>query len=515
MGQQVSIIGLPRNLRMDAWWFSADLDVEFPKPPHKEKTETSGGHVAGGIAAAALVMLADWLFWGENLGLSLAIFAMALAGVAYFVQTRRRTRLDGVKAAGIMLLVVLPIIEKVQFLSVMSLLLGLIGFAVWLASDRLLGWLQNAVAMGRFTFLGPLFFLRDAWIGYDGVTITNETKRTVLTTAYSWVLPVSIGSIFLMLLMSANPFLDDWVSDFFSLDKFGLVLFKRVLFWTGMLSVIWPFLHLAPFAVKAISHKPISIRTLQDTSIFNAASVRNSLLLFNAMFAIQILTDGLFLWGGTALPDGMSYASYAHRGAYPLIVTALLAGVFAVITQKYTSDRLIRWMMFLWIGQNLMLVFAAMFRLKIYIDAYALTYMRVAAFIWMGLVFVGLALIITQIARKYSVGWLMKTNFEVFACVLYACCFINFAGSIATYNILHLKDNSDRYYVCSLGPQALPAIAKYNLSSDEPFPCGRSTSRMRIYEGWKDWGFRDWRLTRYLDEIDLAGDPDGADYINR
>ena len=44
---------------------------------------------------------------------------------------------------------------------------------------------------------------------------------------------------------------------------------------------------------------------------------------FNALFAVQSVSDLAYLWGGMRLPEGLSYADYAHRGAYPLIVTAL------------------------------------------------------------------------------------------------------------------------------------------------------------------------------------------------
>ena len=64
--------------------------------------------------------------------------------------------------------------------------------------------------------------------------------------------------------------------------------------------------------------------------VMNETSVRNALLMFNVMFALQTGLDLAIVSGGAALPEGLSYASYAHRGAYPLVVTALLAGVFAI-----------------------------------------------------------------------------------------------------------------------------------------------------------------------------------------
>jgi hypothetical protein len=59
-----------------------------------------------------------------------------------------------------------------------------------------------------------------------------------------------------------------------------------------------------------------------------------SLILFNALFALQSALDLVYLWGGATLPDGMTYADYAHRGAYPLIATALLAASFALIAMR-------------------------------------------------------------------------------------------------------------------------------------------------------------------------------------
>ena len=41
--------------------------------------------------ALALAALADWLFYGEPIGLSLALFVMVMAGVSVLVNTPDRT----------------------------------------------------------------------------------------------------------------------------------------------------------------------------------------------------------------------------------------------------------------------------------------------------------------------------------------------------------------------------------------------------------------------------------------
>ncbi|QQS57131.1 MAG: DUF4173 domain-containing protein [Alphaproteobacteria bacterium] len=60
---------------------------------------------------------------------------------------------------------------------------------------------------------------------------------------------------------------------------------------------------------------------------FTKEAVLRSLVIFNLMFACQTVLDMNYLWAGMDLPKGITYARYAQQGAYPLIVTALLAAV--------------------------------------------------------------------------------------------------------------------------------------------------------------------------------------------
>ena len=98
----------------------------------------------------------------------------------------------------------------------------------------------------------------------------------------------------------------------------------------------------------------------------------------------------VYLWGNATLPADISYASYAHHGAYPLIVTALLAAGFVLAAMKpggpAEQSRVIRPLVYLWVAQNVLLVASSILRLDLYVQIYLLTYWRVAAFIWMLLV---------------------------------------------------------------------------------------------------------------------------------
>jgi hypothetical protein len=217
----------------------------------------------------------------------------------------------------------------------------------------------------------------------------------------------------------------------------------------------------------------------------------------------------------------MTHAHYAHRGAYPLIATALLAAGFVLIAMRpggpAEQSRLIRPLVLAWIGQNILLVVSSIFRLDLYVAAYSLTYLRLAAFIWMGLVAVGLLLMLTQIKLKKPNTWLITANAISLALVLYGCCFINAPRLVASYNVEHSREANgtgpwlDKSYLRSLGPEILPVL--------EPLlpkiPTLQSTvsqlradlnvceHRRRRSENWRAMDFRTWRLQRYL-----ANNPD-------
>jgi hypothetical protein len=97
-----------------------------------------------------------------------------------------------------------------------------------------------------------------------------------------------------------------------------------------------------------------------------------------------------------------------------LIVTALLAAGFVLAALRPGSatanDPLIRRLVYAWVAQNIVLVISSILRLDLYVGIYSLTYWRIAAFVWMGLVAAGLALIIARIALAKSSLWLLTAN---------------------------------------------------------------------------------------------------------
>ncbi|MET2830071.1 DUF4153 domain-containing protein [Mesorhizobium shangrilense] len=483
-------------------------------------------------AAVLLVVLADFLFYGQPAGITVFLFAILIAGAVVAVHPAAFSDGRVWLRPGALFVALLPLVENVSPLSVSIALVAMAIFALSLAGrlrDRIA---RIAGQVALFLLAAPFRFIRD-FIRWRKAARRIGQRRIRFATFAVWVMPLTLGAVFLALFGAANPVIEYWLSLIDLIKLLDLIQFARIAFWLFMLASVWVFLRprLPRFPRRIARLKP-DLAAVQPTAnpdkrvvedvLFGKAAILRALIVFNILFAVQTGLDAVYLWGGIALPDGLTYAVYAHRGAYPLIVTALLAAGFVLAALRPDSatsaDPLIRRLVYAWVAQNIMLVISSILRLDLYIGVYALTYWRIAAFVWMGLVAAGLALIIARIALGKSNAWLLSANLLTLSATLYTCCFINFAATIANYNVDHSLEMTgqgtplDASYLRALGPAAFPAFDRFldhqSRTAAANDPALRDLTGVRgsderwyrtIQQNWRVWSFRDWRLLAYLD----------------
>lgn len=438
-----------------------------------------------GLALLVLVLLADTFFDGHRIGLSLALFA-ALTGIALRLLTGR----SDTAGAALLTLAILPVVEDVNALSVIILTLGLIILALRAQAGSAIGWAQMPLSILAFIAAAPLRAAMDAPAALRHLRLYLPVRPT--RTLQDWCMPLGLGACFSLLLVLSNPVLLAQAGRLLAIDLAPGSIAQQVGFWLAMAAAIWPLL-----AIPRRNPAGLPVRITPAQLGINATSVSHALILFNALFAVQTALDLTYLWAGTTLPDGMTPATYAHRGAYPLLATALLAGVFTLISRPFAHGRL-RVLLIIWIAQNILLVISALYRLDLYVQTFGLTYLRLAAGIWMALVAAGLALTAWQILRRHSNAWLLVRCTLLGIGTLYTCAFINFAHLIASVNLQ--RPTFDRHYICNLGPNAAAAIRAYALQN--PQICWTPP---HMVQGWRDWGFRTARVQRYLAANPIAG----------
>jgi len=478
-------------------------------------------------ALAATVGAGDFLLFRHSPGLSVVLFAgiVEIATVLAAGVTRKKT----IVCALVGLTTLAPVIEDVNVLSLAFALCGAGEIALIANGRTYSSFAERILQVLGFLAAGPFRILLD--IPEVGVkALTGGTNGRALI---GWLLPIGLGSVFLALFSAANPVIEGWLAD---IVRLLLALFDiwRIAFWLALFALVWPFVLFralkwgdgagvlpARETVVAESGAPGDFLSM----FFGGAAISRSLAIFNTMFAIQTALDVAILWRGHSLPAGISFAGYAHRGAYPLMATAVLAGVFVILAMRPGSNAsrstVIRTLVYVWTAQNVALVISSLYRLDLYVQVYSLTYWRVAAFVWMGLVAVGLVLIIVQLSTRRSNRWLLSANAVATAIALYLSAFANFDCLIADYNLRHCGEVSsdsaalDMVYLESLGPDAIPAMDAALTIPGSPFASGRLSS-VRSMMGaaqqsrphdWRSWTFRNWRLSRYLEENETATKP--------
>ncbi len=466
------------------------------------------------VSAAACVALADWLFYGWQVGISLALFFGVLGTVAVAGNRVYATRSLQIIMATIFAAGLIALIEDVNTLSVLVGALATALFVIVMMAGDAARWQRYLFEAVTIPFRGPFRLAGDLFSALRHMkTWTPEWLGSVV----AWIVPLSVFAVFLALFAAANPLIENRLTQFDLRALFNLVDPQRIWFWALVVCSIWPLLR-QRIPSKPVREHEVPAAAVAEPSdmdyLLGRQAVTRSLILFNALFALQTGLDLTYLWGGASLPAGMGYAEYAHRGAYPLIATALLAAGFVLVAMRpggpAEQSRWIRPLVLVWTGQNILLVISSIFRLDLYVAVYSLTYLRLAAFIWMGLVAVGLLLMLVQIKLGKPNSWLVTANVISLALVLYGCCFINAPQLIASWNVKHCREVSgaglalDLKYLLSLGPQVLPILEPglQNIPALQPhvaeFRINQENELRKHPPNWRGWGFRTWRLEQYL-----------------
>ena len=470
------------------------------------------------VLAALLVALGDRLFFFNWYGSTVGIFAAALL-VALLIATpaigRSRSALTAAAAA---FLYAIALGDDPSLLA-WALFWTAATFAALL--PRTSGF-DNAFRWGvRFLIHAPASFFAPFMDLARLRRLRRERAHRARRRLPLGLLAVpALGSlVFLSLFAAANPVISGALN---RLDARALIeplTVVRMAFWIPFLLLAWGLLKPPRYQLAAAvaDAEPV------DLPGFGPASVALSLIAFNTVFALQNALDLAFLWSGAQLPRGTGFAEYAHQGAYPLIATALLAGLFVLVALKPGSptaaNAAIRRLVYLWIAQNVFLVASTMLRTLDYVEAYSLTRLRIAALLWMALVAIGLILICYRVRRERSGAWLINANAAAAALVLTLCAFVDLGSVAAHWNVSHAREVGGRgaaidlCYLDQLGPSALVALAELESG---PVPADlrdrAAAVRTRVmadaeaYQSdWHGWTFRNQRRLAEVRRIAAGG----------
>ncbi|MFC7379158.1 DUF4173 domain-containing protein [Brevundimonas sp. GCM10030266] len=463
--------------------------------------------------AALLGGLAQFLFigglpWGAVVGGFAAAWLLAVVAARPGLRRDPRALIALLAACGLALLM----IERPGLLA--WLLFGLMLTVAVLsarvkAGEPVWRWWQRLVVHAVVSVAGPFIDLH---------RLTRRRRRprlhrqSPLTLIRALALPVIGGLVFLTLFARANPLIDEALHAVHVTGPSGEMIGRGV--FALFVALATGALLRPRWRRKLMALPSLGQRALPGVS---TASVILSLIVFNALFALQNGLDIAFLWSGAPLPGEMTLADYAHRGAYPLIATALLAGLFVLVALRPGSETarrpLVRRLVVLWVGQNMVLVASALLRTADYVEGYALTRFRIAAMIWMVLVGVGLLLICWRLLKGKDGHWLIDANVKLALIVLAAVSVVDLGAIAARWNVRHAREIDgtgavlDLGYMRSLGAPALVSLVELERTTTDADLKDRAAAvRTDIHRTLRrqqaDWRSWTWRGARRLAKVE-------------
>jgi hypothetical protein len=233
--------------------------------------------------AFALAALADWLFYNQTPGISVVIFAIALACGSVIADMAGLDRNKIGLAALILLAGLAPVVEEVNTLSLIVLFLAL-GLSLSHATNPDLDSPGRfALALRDLFLIGPFRFFRDA--------IGVFSLPGIISRIAVWLVPLTLGSVFVLLFGTANPVIEKWIAQMIPSDGASPISVDRLLFWTAATMFVWPFIQIwwrrkpaSPSAEPVLQAREPATR---PSPLFRAASILRSLILFNLLFAVQ------------------------------------------------------------------------------------------------------------------------------------------------------------------------------------------------------------------------------------
>lgn len=347
-------------------------------------------------------------------------------------------------------------------------------------------WFQRLLVHGAKALVGPLADV----LRLSRVRRKRGADRALLRRSLpNLVLPILGSLVILLLFAAANPVIDEAIKAL-QLPEPNERTFARIVVAGALFVMAWGVLR-----PRMARHLLPTFNGTGDLALpgVSTTSVLLSLIAFNLLFAMQNAMDAAWLWGLMPLPQGMTLADYAHRGAYPLILTALLAALFVLVTLRPGSSTaanpLIRRLVALWIAQNVVLVASSALRTLDYVDAYSLTRLRIAALLWMGLVAAGLVLILWRMLKGKSASWLINANLASAGLLLSAVCMVDLGAVAASWNARHAREIDgdgaalDLCHMRELGGSALLPLARLEQMA-QPGEFRNRVGRVRMQVQW-------------------------------
>lgn len=441
------------------------------------------------IGSLVLGLLFNLLFYGKPLGLSYPIYMLALYSFLFLnLNKKPKLKFDFSGLLGISIMALSfsylffsnPIFAALNFFLIPILL---VAHTLLLTSKNRYNWFELPFLMDLLygLFARPL---GNCLKPFSLISI-NVKKRANLG-KYSVAGKILVGLLLtLPLLLVIVPLLasaDDVFRYFIeqipnlfkdiNIGQFIPRLFIVTIVTCLVFSYLWSLLPSKTSPMPMISN----IKIQSPGAFLDPITVTTLLILIDALYVFFIAIQFSYLFGSLTdgLPHNFTYAQYARKGFFELVVVTLINLVILIGNLNYVKasekkvDKVVKVLNTTLVISTFIMLLSAHFRMSLYEEAFGFTYLRILTHTFMGYLFVLFTLSLAKIWRQ-SVP-LLK-SFIVISIVAYTLLnYINVDQLIAKNNIERYNQGNpiDISYLTTLSYDAVPELVDFmNSATDQ------------------------------------------------
>jgi hypothetical protein len=450
------------------------------------------------------------IFWQQQLGINSLLFGAMVAILLWLGNMDGLVRREALAAFATAMTASALIVWNNNILSKVvwvTSLLGLIGFA-HAKHIRSLFWagFQGSLAFGAL----PTTLMQ---MSFKMSFIRKMNTHALLWIKYVFI-PIILFIIFYILYYNSN--------DGFSQlsDKMCLSIVEFFSYWLAHFSLASIFFLLVGIGVTAAIYIKNSVildlegpdglqrlaapnrprATMAERSSWgmNALAIENRIgLLSFASLNLLLLVVNLLDISNVWLADVSGSSPSAlknqlHDGTYVLLGSILLAMALVVYFFRgnlnfYQGNRLLKYLAYFWLAQNVVLVASVAMRNAHYISAYGLAYKRIGVAIFLAATLVGLLTMFRKVAHRKTLAYLMRVNGWAVLAILLAAAFVDWDTAITRYNLSNFKAEKVDYPFLIAGMESYKSLPLL-WEQRESMPAAQRTAfALRLRKG--QWHF--------------------------
>lgn len=479
------------------------------------------------ISCLAIGIFTDYLFYGKAIGISFPIFVMIFY-LIFFCNSRKIMKFEfnfaWLLTVPIFLLSFTTFIYSnvyFTFINCFAVMVLIVSQTLLLTSNNKYDW--YALGFIEDIIIG-IFYRTLSHIKEPFLLISKAMHIKVKSSKIKCLSKILIGLlisiplvvIIISLLASADKVFGNLVNSMPNI--FENVNIHEFLFRTGFIifmsitsfSYIWSIIN------TKIKKSEILYENQSGNHNWDSIIVTTVLSLINVIYIVFVIIQFTYLFGGVR-PSGLTFAEYARRGFFELLLVTLINLCILlcdIIFTKRDSEILSRFTKFLdtvLIVCTIVMLVSAHVRMSLYEKAYGYTYLRVLTQAFMVFIFV---LLITALLKVWRKDTKLIDAYIIFAIIFYvAINYLNIDAIVANNNISVYKkgtQNIDVQYLDILSYDSVPSLVKLMKSEKREISVKAENylylkkRELSKNTPWQSFNFSKYKAKRILSKYNLS-----------